>query len=169
MICKKGPRGLLLAIFPSFNGCSGCSSHTWNKQGTYILCEVELRQIWTVPYKHIHENLDSEAKTDTVQIWLYLHTYEQIILELCEVSWNASFANHSTALFSKEWKPRKKTGAKETSDLCYHNQVKILKISCHTDQVEDHKNSRALGSELSYLRNITSLPLLLTTTVWSKC
>lgn len=48
----------------------------------------------------------------------------------------------------------RKTGAKEASDLCYHNQVKIFKISCYTDQVEDHKNSCALGSELSYLKNI---------------
>lgn len=37
-----------------------------------------------------------------MQIGLHSHTYEEIVLELCEVFWNASFSYHSTDLLSKQ-------------------------------------------------------------------
>lgn len=84
-------------------------------------------QIWTMPYKYIHKNLDSVAKADATQVWLYIHTDEEITLELCEVFRNMSFVLLSTA----EWKQGswRKDGEEEASDLYSHHQVKIFTIS----------------------------------------
>lgn len=66
----------------------------------------------------------------------------------------------------------RKDGEEGASDLYYHNQIKIFKIST-TQKWEDHKNSGAPGSELSYFTNIMHLVLWSTeqsseadTTVW---
>lgn len=57
----------------------------------YGKSEIYSQEYILVPQKYIHKNLDSVAKTDSMQIWLHIHTYEEIVLGLREVFWNAFF------------------------------------------------------------------------------
>lgn len=96
---SKDQRGyLLLAVF-FFSPVLGSHWLSWIEL-PHLKWTVYLHFmcIWTVPYKYIHKNLDSVAKADTIEIWLYIHTDEEITLELRKVR-NASFVIYSIALF----------------------------------------------------------------------
>lgn len=129
VICKQGPKELLLTFYFFLLLFLLLSVVALDLAPTSEMSSA-LHFMWTSANLNC-ANLDSVAKAETMQIWLYSHTYKETTLDYVRSS-----GKLLCITFHCPVQQRVKTkglggriGEEEASDLYYCNQTNIFKIS----------------------------------------